>query len=493
MSDFDPDAFLAKTSKGGEPKASAPFDPDAFLARDAKPSISEPGTPFELALAEQSGDIVTVETPTGPAKFTRSGVPFYGAAEAGQMQATGAARLKERALEGGLSFFSGGGPFADELMGAGAALNPKLRGSEILPAYRRGRDSARQDIAGATRNASPTVNVGDVSVPVLPALGAAVPSLMAPLPLGWLGRIASAGFQGAEAGAGGSTADLTQGGGDAFLRDVGTSTGIGFLAGGVAEGLAAPMRALGRVTSQEAGAARQAVLSAEQVAADKAAGSSRGALGGVTAGINHDVQWAERVLANPSAYLPEETAAAQSLWNHPEAVRLRIQNAGNTLNRFGSGTAREQAARTALADATAAADPAAVAGRVAAKTAPGAIVEDVGSKLMRSVGQRMALGAAGSGLGAGAAWIAGEDPKWGAAFGGAAGGASPGVLQFARNQASSPVVQHGVNSLVSRLLRDGAGTTGKAASLISPVGQSARPADPLEKERTAIQAFLRGN
>ncbi len=135
-----------------------------------------------------------------------------------------------------------------------------------------------------------------------------------------------------------------------------------------------------------------------------------------------------------------------------------------------------------MTEAANAAQPAAVGAEVAAKTAPDAILKDVLGKGWRSVGQRAALGAAGSGLGAGAAWVAGEDPKVGAGIGATAGFMPQGALQFARNQAASPVVQHGANSLIQNLLEQGAGAAGKAA-------QAATGAFS-QDEDDAIQAFL---
>lgn len=491
---FNPDAYLAKT-RASPKRPGTEFNPDAYLekAKAQVPRAAEAGSPLDRALAEQSGDIVTVETPTGPAKFTRDGARFYDADESAQYQEAADARLKERVLEGGLSLFSGGGPMVDEFAGAKRALSSLFSpGKSFGDEYHAGQDQARVDVARATRNASPNMEVAGTKLPVLPMLGAAVPSLLAPLPVSWMGRIGSSVVQGIEAGAGSSTADLTGGEGSQFLRDVGSSAGVSALAGVGAEVIGAPLRMLGNAAGREATAAKAAALAAEQAAADKAARSATSALGGVTAGINHDVQWAERVLLNPSAYLPEEQAAAQAVWNHPDAIRLRIQNSGNTLGRFGHGMSKEEAARTAMNQAVGRAQPVEVAGRIAEKTEPSAIAADLLDKGWRSIGQRAMLGAAGSGAGASAAWLAGEDPKAGAALGATAGFLPQGALQFMRNQAKSPVVQYGANALTQRLLGSGAGLLAKEGALVAPVTQSTRPADPLEKDRAAIQAYLTG-
>ena len=97
-----------------------PPPPPGFALDGVSQAIPQ-GSPLEKAMKEQSGEIVTVETPTGPAQFTRDGQRFFSGDELAQMDAGPKAR--ESALSGALSFLSGGGPLIDEFKGIEAALN----------------------------------------------------------------------------------------------------------------------------------------------------------------------------------------------------------------------------------------------------------------------------------------------------------------------------------------------------------------------------------
>lgn len=257
MSDWKSRATKAPKASNGDWKTRAqPVDNNTGL----------PGSPLELALREQPGDVVTVETPTGPAKFTRSGARLFTPEESQQMFDANEARFKERALEGALSFLSGGGPLLDEIAGFTAGMDRD--DASGFNAYRRARDSARRDVARATRNASPTVEMFGAKVPVLPLAGAALPSLLAPNPAGVLGRIAATGAVGAGQAAGESEADLTRGDVAGFLRDTGEGAGTGLVAGGAAEVLTAPMRMITKGAASRIGdaAAGQVEKDAARVA-----------------------------------------------------------------------------------------------------------------------------------------------------------------------------------------------------------------------------------
>jgi len=465
--------------------------------------VADEGSPLDRALAEQTGDIVTVETPTGPAQFNRSGQRILSSEEARQGMDAAAQGGKIRALEGALSFASGGGPLLDEMRGLGEALDPSrlgetarraLAGEQVegpIDTYRRVRDSTRNEVNRATRNASPVVNVAGVSIPVLPALGAAAPSLLAPNPAGVLGRIASAGVQGAESALGTSTADLTRGEGGQLAKDVALGGGIGLASGGVAEAMGAPLRALSRATGAEASAAKDAVTAATQAAKDKAAASALGGVGRITATQGNSMETVMEVLRNPQWFSDDVVQEAYAIAQSPEGKLMLSRAASNNLSKLRQSFAAETPAREALATAQAAAAPQAVASEVAQKTALPAIAEDVGGKFMRSVGQRAALGAAGSALGAGTAWLTGGDPRTGAGIGATAGFMPQGVLQFARNQAKSPAVQYGANTVMSGLLNRGAGLLSKEASVLTPIAEQSRPSLD-EREQDAITAFVEG-
>lgn len=480
-----------------------PLDASSGDWRSRATPVADQGSPLDQALATQQGDVVTVQTPTGEARFDRQGRPVRTAEEQAAQMDSGGARLKERLLEGGLSTLSGGGPFLDELAGATKAFSlPELarkalgayRGESVelpMDTYRRTRDSARRDVASATRNASPTVSVFGAKIPVLPAIGAAVPSMLAPLPAGVMGRILSSGAQGAEAAAGDSTADLTQGEGDQFARDVGQGAKWGLAGGAGAEGLSAPLRGFARGTGREADLARQAVLDATQAAKDKAVRSATGDLGRLVATQGNSMESVMEVLRNPQWFTDEAVREAYAIAQSPEGKAQLSRAAINNISKLKGSFSAEPAVRDALGGAVSAASPEAVAGVVAQKTALPAIAEDVGGKFMRSVGQRAALGAAGSALGAGVSYATGQDPKTGAGIGATAGFLPQGVLQFARNQAQSPVVQYGANTLMRRLLNQGTGAASRAGSLMTPVAEAAKPSRE-EQEQDAIQAFLSG-
>lgn len=481
-------------------------EPVADWRAEAEPvevATGAPGSPLDRALKDQVGEVVTVQTPTGPVRFDRQGRNVRTAEEQAQMMDGGGARLKERLLEGGLSTLSGGGQFLDELAGATKAFSlPELaqkvfgvaHGESVelpMDTYRRTRDSARRDVASATRNASPAVDVMGAKIPVLPAIGAAIPSMLAPLPAGVLGRILSSGAQGVEAAAGDSTADLTQGEGEQFASDVGQGAKWGLAGGAGAEVLAAPLRGFARGAGREADLARQAVLDATQAAKDKAVRSATGDLGRLVATQGNSMESVMEVLRNPQWFTDDVVQKAYAIAQSPEGKTQLSRAALNNLTKLEGSFKAEPGVREALGSATAAAAPDAVAEAVAQKTALPAIAEDVGGKFMRSVGQRAALGAAGSALGAGVSYATGQDPKTGAGIGATAGFLPQGVLQFARNQAQSPVVQYGANTMMQRLLSRGTGAAARAGSLMTPVAESAKPSRD-EQEQEAIQAFLSG-
>lgn len=487
---FDPDAYLAK-------KSGDDFDPDAYLAKPA-PDV-EPGTPLDKALKAQTGDVVTVDTPTGPAKFTRSGSRFMTGDELSTAMKSGPGP-GERVLEGALSFLSGGGPLLDEMAGYSKAIDPRVGMKHLvgkvtgdtapspLEVYRRARDSARRDVSMATRNASPVADVMGLKVPVLPALGAIAPTLATGNPATVLGRIGLSGVLGAEQAVGGSQADLTRGEVADFGKDVLVGGGAGLAAGGAAEGLSAPFRMLSGKLGTLASEAKDAVTAATQKTKDEAMRSAVGGLGRVVASQGNSMETVMEVLRNPQWFDDATVQAAYRMAESPEGKILLSRAAQNNMAKFAQSLEAEASARGALGAANAAAAPSAVASEVASKTAPGAILSDLGEKAWRSVGQRALMSAAGGAAGGALGWATGMDPKWTAGIGAGAGYATPGTLQFLRNQAASPTVQYGATSLIGRLLESGTGGVAKGASAVSPVAQKAKD----EAEEESIQAFLRG-
>lgn len=480
MSDFDPDAYLAK--KPGQ----TDFDPDAYLANSP---TGVPGSPLEKALAEQKGDVVTVETPTGPTQFTRQGAPFLGVGEAQQMGAAGGARFKERALEGGLSFLSGGGPLLDEMAGAKGAVFDRRPSEGLLDAYRRVRNSARRDVASATRNASPTVSVADMSIPVLPLAGAVAPSLLAPNPATWLGRMGLSGAVGAEQAVGESRSDLTRGDVGGFLKDTGRGAGTGLAAAGVVEGLGVPIRAIARGAASRIGdvAATQAAKDAAAVADDVA--SLKSEFGRASTAVNRAGENTRGIIGGvpspgASAIDPALQSRALLQLSDPNFVSAQQHTLENVLDDFPATVARRDAAETAYRAAVAN-QGADAAKRTADFFAKPTITTDVLPRVGRQL-QNAATGTAASipaaiagGLGYG---------KMGALAmlaSGASMGLSKGALSAARTTAANPRLQAG--ALEALIQSAQAGQRGLQAGAKATAATSPKLS---EDDEASIQAFL---
>ena len=186
--------------------------PDA----EVEASGASPGSPMARALATQPGEVVTVTDPQEGdlGRFLRSGKRVMSPQE---VEANAKSSMNVGGMEGLLSFLSGGGPLLDEGKGALTAIGDRKPGEGFLDAYRRGRETARNDVSTATRNASPEV----AGVPVLPVLG----SMAATAPIGGAGSGAKLFGAGALSsgilGTGESEQDLTQGEFGPFAADVG--------------------------------------------------------------------------------------------------------------------------------------------------------------------------------------------------------------------------------------------------------------------------------
>jgi hypothetical protein len=456
----------------------------ARLSGDAEPSAAVGTLP----------GVRTIQTPTGPTHLDAEGRPVLTPEEAAQMQAANAARFKERGLEAALSTLSGGGTMLDEIAGANAVAygGPAAREGEGLgDRYVRTRDSARRDVARATRNASPTVQVGGADMPVLPMIGAAIPSLLAPNPAGVLSRVLGGGATAALDQVGRSEADLTKGEVGDFAKDVGGAGGTGLAVSGVAEGITAPLRAFGRGATNQAALAKEAVTDAVQAAKDQAAKSAESAIGGIASGQGNSAETVADIIRNPHLYDVPTVDAAHRFVNSPEGKLMMNRAAMNNLEKLAKSAPREEAARLAAAEAQSAAAPAAVAQEVAQKLEPAVVAGDLGKKFMRSVGQRAALSAGGAAAGAGLSELTGGDWRTGGAIGAGSGWATPGVLQFARNQMSSPVVQHAGNSLIAKILRGTSNAAGGAARAAGPEANVTRETKRKAEVDSTTAALLR--
>lgn len=492
MSDFDPKAYLAsRRSPAPAGDVETPFDPKAYLATKRG---TAPGSPLEQALAEQPGDVVTVQTPTGPAQFDRKGNRVMNAEESQSMMDAGGARLKERALEGGLSVLSGGGTMMDELAGMGAIGDPRKArpGENALATYVRVRNGVRKDVDSATRNASPQVDVGDSKLDVLPALGAAIPSMLAPVPGGPLMRILGGGATSAIDQVGRSTADLTNGEVGDFAKDVGGAGGAGLAISGLAEGLAAPLRGFGRGATKQAGLAKDAALEAMQAARDKAARQAMSALGGVASGQGNSLETVADVLRNSHLYSAQVVNEARAYMQSAEGKVMMNRAALNNLEKLANSAPREEAARVALASAQRAAQPAAVADEVGQQLDTGNALRTLGKKAWTSLGQRAVLGGLGSAAGSGVDWALGRDDHKGGEYGFGAGFlAGPGAVQFMRNTVKSPAVQHVANKAIAAVLRGSSGAITGAARAAGTEANVSRETDKKTEQGAAMRALLK--
>jgi hypothetical protein len=460
------------------------------------------GSPLEAALKAQTGDVVTVDTPTGPAQFTRKGERVMSAEEREPMFGAMEAGARQRGLEGALSFLSGGGPLIDEGKGLEAALNindPRSMKEKYLWAQ----DVAKRDIASATAHASPMVTVRGVTVPVLPALGAALPQLLAPNPSTWAARIALGTEQGVQQMAGASDASLVRGELPAYLRDVGTAGAAGGLtiSFGVQKLIQGGASRVGDVVAgrqaSELAALRQAA-GADPLSDALAATGKRGA--GLPGSPGYSVTDASRfveplaeaeaggmrmgnigrrsgvggVRSAPRTQGPELGLPGEPGFEVIEGSRF-APSAGEALMSEveGLSLAREQAMRDAASRAT------------ANYFRPSAMTQEV----LPRVGQQAGNVAVGAGLGVPASFAmmaGGMSPASAVAAGmgsTASLAASRGAAASARELAATPLVQ------VDALTRFIQGSQATQQAMQS----SARAAPQVGREsRDAIDAFLRG-
>lgn len=488
---FDPDAFLAKLPRQQKRATDEPFDPDAFLRelRPSAPKPADPGSPLERALATQSGDVVTVETPTGPAQFTRTGERFYSPEESARMMDSGGARLKERALEEALTYLGSGGKLMDEMAGMTKAVNPlvhlrwlaaKAKGQQApspSDVYDQARAQAQRDFAAA-RSKSPDVAVAGLKIKPVEMAGAMTPGLLTPMAAGALGRIATGAYNSAFDELGGSDAQLTHGEVGKLAGDVAAAGATGALVSGAAEGVTAPLRWLAGKAGEQANAAKEALRDAIQAARDKAVASAQGKLGNVIMSQNNSAETVLEVLQNPQWFSENVVARAREYINSPHGRELLSRAAANNMEKLWGSIAPEEAARTVLSGARDAALPSAVASATEEAIRPGLLLSDNAKKAWKSIGQRALLAAGGSAAGAVLSEALGYDPRVGGAGGAIVGGIAPGALQFMRNRAAAPAVQYGANRIAQALLTPAAAAVEKTA-LVAPAAEKISRRDRL--------------
>ena len=443
-----------------------PDDEDGFVPDEVDTGV--PGSPLEKALASQSGEMVTVETPTGPAMFDRQGRRVSTGAEYAAASAPDDAKFKDWLLGGATAFFGSGGKLIDELRGADAAVKTGMQvagagGNPIEPmrtAYNQTRNETRKVVADQ-----------QAAHPIASVAGAVAPFLAAPSPATVGGRIVTGGASAAIDEVGGSTADDFTG----LAKDVLMAGGGGMVLSGAAEGLLAPLRWAARGASKEADAAADAFNASRQAKLDQGVKSAAGLTGNIGTQQMNVAEHALQVLDNPQIYGPAKVAEAKAFIASPAGQRVLDRASSNAFARGPSLLNQEAAAQNALAQAIGAADPSAVKAGTQALVQPGAVASDVGGKFMSSVGQRAALSLVGGAAGNFAADQLGMDRSMGTLGGVGFGFATPGVLQFARNTFKSPAVQSAANRVASDVFSGAAGVGSRGARSLEPgMAQEAR-------------------
>lgn len=456
------------------------------------PPETDANSPLARALEQQQGDMVTVETPTGPARFTRSGSRVYSPAEAQELGLGGGAadlRARENALNNALAFFGSGGKMLDEIRGAGMAVNavPEwlargMTGRSPADAYGETVRGTRKDVSEAVRR-SPSANVAGVDLKPVALAGAMAPQLAGGLPASIAGRIAASSAGAAIDELGGSEAETLGG----VAGDVARAGATGAALSGAMEGLGVPVRAVGNRVGGAASRAFQALKDQIQAAADKAEASALGQLRQQIGVQGNVMEKVSEVLKNPSLFSPQTVADAQAFVASPEGQTLLNRAVANNLGKAQALIPEEVELRAALSAARAAAQPEAVMSRAVERADLGNVASDLGEKAWNSIGQRAALGLLGGAAGAGYSALTGSDRAASTIGGALVGGIAPGALQFARNQARSPAVQHSALTLARDALGGAMSGFQRAASLVTPAartqGRTVRPPMAPEEDR----------
>lgn len=340
MSDFDPDAYLAK-------KTAAPgtaFDPDAYLKK------KEPG----IQPAPEQKEFTA-------GNYLRS---IAGGIERQLASPKDALGMAVRTFGHGASLgmtdeLSGLMGVSDELgrrertaLGIkGESSTPTVDPekpllSALLDRYRLERDSTREDLQKGRDEfpigAPATEFLGTLSIPLPgPGKAKAGSSLLAALGKG----AATGAALGGGMAAGNSEADLTKG-------------ELGKFGGEVLEGamLGAPFGALGgglglRYANKAQTAANDAVA-AQQKLADKAFASARGSFGAEASGGNRQLELLREILQNPQATAEQKAKAAAFLQSDEGLALVRGVYEG-ALTRSPDALSRVEAAKAGMLDAAA--------------------------------------------------------------------------------------------------------------------------------------------
>lgn len=475
--------------------------PDEAFNEAAGVDAGSAGSPLEKALKEQTGDVVTVKTPTGDVRFDRQGRPALTAEE----YANRSVNLKDNDFKQWLlgnvaSWAGGGGKMVDELRGADAAMktgvqalgagSPTDAWDAAKHAYVQTRNRTRKDVADVQRK-----------FPVAGVVGAMTPYLVAPNAATAGGRIALGSASAGLDELGGST---SEGLGD-IASDILKAGAGGALASGVGEGLFGGLRWAGGKALEQAKGATGYIEGLLAKGSGKGVNSELGVLRNVIGQENTVAKNAITVVNNPHLYEPAEVQAAEQFLSSPDGKELLRRSAVNSLDLGGMLANKEDAARKSLAQAVAASDPALLKAQAAQMSSPGVVAKDLSQKALRTFGPRAALGVAGGVAGGLAEALGTDSHEWkGGAGGGFAAGwmSAPGVQQFVRNAARSPAVQSAANQMAGRLFEGVANVGSAAARSAAPaLQQNARQnaydrlmnifgVTPKSPEQASDEAFL---
>lgn len=445
-----------------------------------EPDLGVADSPLRKALAADSGDVVEVQTPTGPAKFDRQGRRVFSSAESQQAIDQGDANIATRALNFGVGALSHGAlhsiPFVSGVGAAArrvfapASLPSGLAREDIISAYQRQHDLTEK----TTRQAE-----DEGGLPA--ALLGVAPSLMVGAPTA-LGRIGVNALLGTVSGGFSSPAKPFQG---EIAPVVSSMAKTGALSGALAGGgelLGKGFGYLGRKAGEQAGLAERATVDAERAALDKAANSARGALGGETSSGARTLEQAAAAVVDPTID-PAVKAAAQTFLSSPEALALRNQVLKNSLERGGGQLGRIEGAAQKYAEASTDL-PGRAASQAAAKLDPAAVAKNLTGRFTGSIGQRIALGVGGYAGGSALDAVTGGEK--GGQFGAALGLIAPGGLQMMRNAVKYAPAQ----ALANRLTQGIAGAESAAAPIAgAAIGRVLKqPKDQADED--AIAAWL---
>lgn len=416
------------------PEEEVEIEAEAAAARKRKsaaplPEGTLPDSPLAKALASQTGDVVTVETPQGPGKFTRQGEPADVTPPADDPRARFGAQEQMLAALGGASH-----GIAPAMAGAAAAHRRLYSGNltGLVDAYRKAHKSA-EDTMTQAEAAHPLAKLtGEVLTtgPLAETLPARALTMLGLQGLGGAMRTEGDITQADTAPRMLKAADESMG---EALPWIAGGEAVGALAGGAAKAIKAPIDAA-------AARVRDAKRAKIEELAQSELASLRGQLGGETQKGSRMLENAQRGVSgvtlggNPG--LPEslQNRALQTLGS-PEANALQSGVLQQNLADLPGQMNKIQGLQSSVAS-KAAGLPAEVEKRTADYFAAPIMETEIGPRLERL--RTRAMLAAGTSM---ASHLAGAGSAPAAGIGLGSFLAAPGTVSMLRNAAASPRLQ----------------------------------------------------